>query len=104
MSTRLPVGATFSMDKRNALAAGERPMSSYSWPARTRKTSFSRRNPSRLDGTADDQQQTVGFERFFDKIVGAPLDGGDRRLDVAVAAYHDDRCTGMPRRDLVKQL
>ena len=45
----------------------------------------------RLDRALDDQQQPVGFERLFDKIVGADLDRLDRRLDRSVPADHDDR-------------
>ena len=45
----------------------------------------------RLDGALDDQQQPVGFERLFDKIIGAELDRLDRRLDRSVPADHDDR-------------
>ncbi len=37
----------------------------------------------------------VGLERLLDEVVGAALDRGDRRLDVAVARDHHDRQFGM---------
>src|SRR5271154_1823129 len=44
-----------------------------------------------FDRTLDAQQQPIGFERFFQEIVGADFNCFDRRLDRAVSADHDDR-------------
>jgi hypothetical protein len=34
------------------------------------------------------------MQRFFQKIVGAGLDGGNRGLDTGMSAHHDDREQG----------
>src|SRR6516165_1817091 len=80
ISTRLPVGATRSICWREWLTAGDWPNSSYSSPAQLRG----------LHGTLDDQQQAIGLEGLLDEVIGPELDGLNRRLDVAVAADHDD--------------
>ena len=51
-----------------------------------------------------DQNQPVGLERLFDEVVGAALDGGDRRFDIAVAGDHHDRKVGVVALDLLEQL
>ena len=50
--------------------------------------------PRGFQRVLDLQNQTVGLERFFDKIKGAHFDGRDRGFDIAVAADHDDRHVG----------
>src|SRR5215472_8998017 len=40
--------------------------------------------PRIFQGAFRHQQQAVGFERFFDKVVGTASDGGSSRLDLAV--------------------
>ena len=43
-----------------------------------------------FEGPAHDQQQPVGVEGLFDIFIGAALDGGDRRFNVAVARNDDN--------------
>src|SRR6266851_5352011 len=50
------------------------------------------------------QNQPVGLERLFDKVVGAALDRRDRGLDIAVPGDHHDRHLGMVLLDLFQQL
>jgi hypothetical protein len=47
--------------------------------------------PRGFQRAPDHQHQPVGLEGLLDVLVGAALDGRDRRLDVAVAGEHDDR-------------
>ena len=47
--------------------------------------------PRCLQRAADDQDEPVGIERLFDVLIGAALDGRDRRLDIAVTGNDDDR-------------
>ena len=49
----------------------------------------------RLERAQRDEDQAVGLERLLDVIVGAALDSGHRRLDVAVARDDDDRQIGI---------
>ena len=58
----------------------------------------------RLQRALDHQQQPVGLERLLQEVVGAALDGADRRLDVAVAGDHDHRQVGVQLLDQVEQL
>src|SRR5205085_8676679 len=44
-----------------------------------------------LQRAQSDEDQPVGLERLLDVVVGAALDGGDGRLDVAMAGNDDDR-------------
>ena len=60
--------------------------------------------PRGLQRPRRDQNQPVGLERFFDEVVGAALDGGDRRFDIAVAGDHHHRKVGMVALDLLEQL
>src|SRR5258707_2662705 len=50
------------------------------------------------------QNQPVGFERLFDKVVRAALDGSDRGFDIAVPGDHHDRQIGMVLLYLLEQL
>ena len=49
----------------------------------------------RFERAQRDEDQPVGLERLLDVIVGAALDRGDGRLDVAVAGDDDDRQIGI---------
>ena len=44
-----------------------------------------------FERAADNQQQPVRLEGFLDVLIGAALDGGDGRFDIAVAGDDDDR-------------
>src|SRR6267154_6578917 len=57
-----------------------------------------------LQGPRRHQNQPVGLERLFDKVVGAALDRRDRGLDIAVPGDHHDRHLGMVLLDLFQQL
>ena len=48
-----------------------------------------------FERAADHVNQPVGLERLFNEIVGALLDGGDGRLDRAVAGDHHNRKIGL---------
>ena len=54
--------------------------------------------PRRVERMLDLQNQPVGLEWFFDEIISAHLDGRHRRIDIAVAADHDDGHVGNSRR------
>ena len=58
----------------------------------------------RLKRSLNKQKQAIGFERFFDKVIGAALDRADRGLDIAVAGDHDHREVGVQGLDHVEQL
>ena len=60
--------------------------------------------PRGFERAADDQNQPVGIERFFDIVIGAALDRRDRGFDVAVAGNDDDRQFGMPLRMTVQEI
>src|SRR4029079_15621097 len=57
-----------------------------------------------FERAGDDQHQPVGLERLLDIIVSPALDGGDRGLDVAVAADDHYRQVGMAPLDAIEQL
>ena len=50
------------------------------------------------------QHQAVGFEGFFDKVVGAAFDGGNSRLAIAVTRDQHDRQLGMLLLEAIEQL
>src|SRR5215469_6611343 len=60
--------------------------------------------PRIFQGAFRHQQQAVGFERFFDKVVGAAFDGGNSRLDIAMTGDHHDRQFGMLLLEAIEQL
>src|SRR5439155_22353475 len=60
--------------------------------------------PRLLERVLSYQHQADGFERLFDEVVGALLDRGDRRFDVAVPRNHDDRQFGVLRFHRIEQL
>ena len=43
-----------------------------------------------FEGTLGHEHESIRLERLLDEVVGPGLDGGDRRLDVAVARDHHD--------------
>ena len=57
-----------------------------------------------LQGALGHENDPVSAERLLDEVVSAALDGGDRRLDVAVARYHHDRQVAMLRLDSIEDL
>jgi hypothetical protein len=52
---------------------------------------------------SEDDHQTIGFERFFDEVIGSALQGCDRRLDIAVARDHHHRQIGIQFLDHIQQ-
>ena len=88
---------------RAAAIAIEVPTKSTSPPACLR-SSRSRASAARSQARARPPAQVVGLEGLLDEVVGALLDGGDRGLDVAVAADDDHRDRRMLAPDHVEQL
>ena len=60
--------------------------------------------PVFFQGTFRRQYQAVDFERFLDKVVGAPFDGGNSCLVIAVTGDHHDRQFGMLSFEVIEQL
>ena len=89
--TRELVGATRSIDWRNWFIAGDLPTMRLVAPARAAQLGDFALQARGFERAFGDQHQAVRLERLFDEIIGAELDRGDRRLDIAVAGNHHDR-------------
>ena len=68
--------------------------------AQTAVLAFQRR---RLDRPLDHHHQPIRLERLFDEVIGAALQRGHRRLDIAVARDHHHRQVGVDLLDHLQQ-